>query len=196
MGWKDFFASVINSLAWPAAFAFVVYLLREPLRRLLRGLRKVDYRGATFEFGEAVQEVEVAAKRADLPAPEPDAGEPALSTELASVIVRAPRSAVIEAWLAVERELDMLARRAGVHRRADRRWTPWSETGELQRLGVIDDSLASVLDELTRARDVAGVEARADGPTAPRRRMLGSSSRSGFESRPVCCVRPRSHHTA
>jgi hypothetical protein len=29
MGWKEFFASVINSLAWPAAIAFIVFLLRQ-----------------------------------------------------------------------------------------------------------------------------------------------------------------------
>jgi hypothetical protein len=34
MGWKEFLASVINSLAWPAAIA-VVFVLRVPLRQAL-----------------------------------------------------------------------------------------------------------------------------------------------------------------
>jgi hypothetical protein len=61
---------------------------------------------------------------------------------------------VIEAWLAVERELEALAELAGVDP-ADRRWTPEALVRELQSRGVIDPALASVIFDLKGARNVA-----------------------------------------
>jgi hypothetical protein len=112
MGWLEFLSSVIESLAWPAAIAFVVYLLRNQIRALLAGLRSLAYGGVRAEFGEHVQEAEIAAEGAELPS-ELTPGS-ALSTELWPEISSAPRAAVIEAWLAVERELEALAERSGV----------------------------------------------------------------------------------
>src|SRR6266568_3492598 len=97
MGWKEFVANLVDALAWPAAVAFIVFLLREPLRRAIRGIRKVGYRGLEAEFGEVVQEAEISAADVDLPQPVGPAGEPALSTELSQEIATAPRAAVIEA---------------------------------------------------------------------------------------------------
>jgi hypothetical protein len=155
MDWKEFWASVVNSLAWPVTLGFVAYLLREPLRRLLGQLRRVRYRDAEAEFGAAVQEAEISAEQAELPAlAAPNASEPALFTELSAEILTAPRAAVIAAWLAVERELNVLASRSGIDV-AERTWTPEALAGELWRQGVIDQALASVIGDLRDARNVA-----------------------------------------
>jgi hypothetical protein len=68
MGWLEFMANVIESLAWPAAIAMAVVLLRKQLRGLIARLRKASYRGAEVElFGEAVEEAEKVAVGAALP---------------------------------------------------------------------------------------------------------------------------------
>ena len=154
MDWLDFTASLVSSLAWPVAIAVAVFLLRTPLRRALDGLRlrKLGVGPVAAEFGEVVQEAEDAAK--ELPAPEASVNDQALSTELGPVISTAPRAAVIEAWIAVERELQALADQAGIDQ-------PTARLGgrmlvnQLRGPGVIDDALVSVLMELQEARNVA-----------------------------------------
>jgi len=154
MDWKEFFASLVDSLAWPLAIAFVVYLLRDPLRRWFYSLRYCRHRETELEFAVYVEEAEAVAAQADLPPPEPSVGEPALSTELQTEIATAPRAAVIEAWLAVERELEPLSAYSGIDL-AERRWTPDALVRELRQRGVIDDALASVIRELRDARNLA-----------------------------------------
>jgi hypothetical protein len=156
MDWMDFIASLVSSLAWPVAIALGVFWLRTPLRRALDGLRlrKLGVGPVAAEFGEAVHEAEEAAE--ELPTPEPSVDDQALSTELAPVISTAPRAAVIEAWVAVQRELEALAEQAGIARPpATRRWAPKLLVNQLRGPGVIDDALVSVLLELQEARNVA-----------------------------------------
>jgi hypothetical protein len=154
MNWREFVASVIGSLAWPAAIAFGLYLLREPIRGAVSSLRRLTYKGVEAEFGVLVQEAETAATEAELPSPDPVVGELALSTELWQEITTAPRAAVIEAWLAVERELEALAAQVGIDL-DERRWTTHALLNELGQRGVIDANLAAVIDDLRRARNVA-----------------------------------------
>lgn len=155
MNWREFIASLIESLAWPAAIAFGVYLLREPIRGVVGSLRRLTYKGMAAEFGEAVQDAETTATEAELPSPAPSPGEPALSTELRTEINTAPRAAVIEAWLAVERELEALAEQVGIDVSDRRVRRPKSLLRELWEGDVIDASLAAVIDDLNRARNVA-----------------------------------------
>jgi hypothetical protein len=153
VGWFQFLASVIDSLAWPAAIAAVIYLLRGPLRARLADLESIGGWGLKAEFGKRVHEAEEAAEQAELPPPEPTlaTATTALSTEFWAEIQTAPRAAVIGAWLAVEDELTTLAADAGVD--ADER--PGALVHELLRRGVIDARLANVIQDLKRARDVA-----------------------------------------
>ena len=155
MNWREFFASLVGSLAWPAAIAFIVYLLRDALRRRIQALRRLRHRDMELEFGDQVEEAEAVAQQAELPPAEATVSEPALSTELGAMIDAAPRAAVIEAWLAVEQELQALAEQAGIGT-DDRRPMPLGRVAdELLARGVIDRSLASVLRQLRQARDAA-----------------------------------------
>ncbi len=154
MDWKGFLASVIDSLAWPVAIAFIVVFLRKPLRRLLERRIRFKGLGVEAEFGDIVREAEETLAQTELPPPERTEGEIALSTELWPEISNAPRAAVIEAWLAVERELEALAEGAGLDL-AERGWAPTALAGHLWQRGVIEPSLAAVLSDLKNARDVA-----------------------------------------
>jgi uncharacterized protein YutE (UPF0331/DUF86 family) len=106
------------------------------------------------ETAEAVAatEPELAEAPAQELSPGP-AGLPALSSQLAYEIHRHPRAAVIEAWIAVEQELDALARAAGVDPGGRRR--TMAVTSQLRDRGVISPALASVLTELKQARNIA-----------------------------------------
>lgn len=163
MNWREFVASVIDSLAWPAAISIIVLVLREAIRRRIRELRRVRHGDTELEFGDAVNEAEKAAEQAKLPAPESTEWKTALVTELAAEISTAPRAAVIEAWQAVERELEALAEESGLVIAQHASKTQLAK--ELELRGVIDSALASVIVDLRGARNVA---AHADAYTIDR----------------------------
>lgn len=98
----QFISSVVGSLAWPGVVLAAVLVLRKPLIDLLPLLQRLKYKDLELDFGKRVGELqaEVAEElppQAE-PAPLPTTARSALHT-LAEV---SPRSAVMEAWRAVE----------------------------------------------------------------------------------------------
>ena len=153
MHWLGFLASLIRSLAWPIAIALFVWWLREPIKKRIEHLRRARLGGQEFEFADAVQDAEAAAAEAALPSSEPTTEDPALSTELHAEIATAPRAAVIEAWLAVELELENLATKLGLD---TGHWpAPERLVGELVKQGVAESALVPVIVDLRRARNLA-----------------------------------------
>jgi hypothetical protein len=148
-----FIASLVKSLAWPSAVAVVSWWLREPIKKRIAHLRRARVVGQEFEFADAVEQAEVAAAQASLPSIEATDAEPALSTELQTEISTAPRAAVIEAWIAVERELNALATQFDVA--TSRHKVSHALASELETRGVIDSSLAAVLADLRGGRNLA-----------------------------------------
>ena len=161
MDWKEFISSIVSSLAWPAAVAFIVYLLRHPIGNVIGSLRKLSYRGAEAEFGRSLDKAETAARQAEIPQTTAQLSASASnwentsagwgeSTSLADV---SPRAAVIEAWLRLEREVLELAQIAGIDL-GTRRLSIVALVKQLQEQGVVDPTVAEVIEQLRRARNV------------------------------------------
>lgn len=59
MGWKEFAASVINSvLSWPVIALIVVLLLLEPLRKLIGRVKGAKGFGGEVEFNDLIEDAE------------------------------------------------------------------------------------------------------------------------------------------
>lgn len=121
MGWREFVASIVGSLAWPVAVVGLVALLRghlgtlltsTPLRRL-----KLGPGGAELEWDHAVVQVAADSVRA-LPAQDGLDGE---LDDLESLARRTPDAAMREAFALVERELLRVVERAKIELPADDR---------------------------------------------------------------------------
>ncbi|SFI24649.1 DUF4145 domain-containing protein [Bradyrhizobium sp. cf659] len=56
MDWKQFLASVIGSLAWPAALVAIVFVFKNQLRLLIVHIRKIGAAGVNVELSEKVEE--------------------------------------------------------------------------------------------------------------------------------------------
>lgn len=167
MDWKEFTSSVVSSLAWPAAIAFIVYLFRRPIGDIFERLRKLSYKGAAAEFEHELGLAETAAKHADITTT-PNAGSSSdWSTSLgsagwgesSSLAEGSPRAAVIEAWIRLERELVELAQSWGIDI-GTRRLSTSTLVRELEVQGAIDLSLGEVIERLRRTRNVAVHEER------------------------------------
>src|ERR1017187_6632289 len=101
MDWLQFIASLIGSLAWPAAMVLVVLLLRRAIFRVLPRLRRLKYGDAEAEFGEKLAQVEE--EIAELPAPTslPKKVDPT-EQRLVDMGDFSHNSAVFVAWLSIK----------------------------------------------------------------------------------------------
>jgi hypothetical protein len=108
MNGLEFVASLVNSLAWPAAVAVIVLALRTPLANAVSGpvkRWKAGPSGVEVEYWE--QAIEEA--RAELEQ-SPEVGSdrtalPGLDDELARLVEVSPRAAVMEAFARIESEM-------------------------------------------------------------------------------------------
>lgn len=104
MDWKQFFAAAIGSIAWPAAIIVAVLQLKGPLAKLLPKIRSFKYGELHIDLEQQLAEV-----KAEVIASEPEApllnqhAPPALALQLAAI---SPRSAVLMAWLEVEKKIE------------------------------------------------------------------------------------------
>lgn len=114
MNWLGFVASLVQSLAWPAAVVVIVIFLRKPIRAALaQGLRRVKAGPVEVEFDQLQAEVREELARspelteAQVPAPASQAAAPAssLREELSTLAELSPASAVMEASRQIEYRL-------------------------------------------------------------------------------------------
>lgn len=96
----EFFASIINSLAWPVLIGFCVYVLRNPAGKLLERISKFKYRELEAEFREVLDDIKPIEARVSDRA-KLDRSESA-SIALEDLVDVSPRAAVMEAWILVE----------------------------------------------------------------------------------------------
>lgn len=96
-----FIANLVQSLAWPVAIAFAVWLLRPDLRDLLRILKKVKAGPVEAEFDREVKDLRSETEAA-APAPEARPGVRAQTDPLVELAAKHPRAAILEAWRLVE----------------------------------------------------------------------------------------------
>ena len=114
MNWEAFVASLVHSLAWPAAAISVVIVLRKPIGVVLgQGVRRVKAGPVEVEFDQLQAEVREELARspeladAQFPAPANRAAAPAssLREELSTLAELSPASAVMEASRQIEYRL-------------------------------------------------------------------------------------------
>ncbi|UVL79410.1 hypothetical protein LOY24_04525 [Pseudomonas putida] len=148
MDWKQFFAALVNSSAWPIATVVLVLMLRSPLAKLIPRIRSVKYGQLDVDLSEKLDEVETAvAADVDhaLPKQSPQPGV----LELARID---PRAAVLSAWLEVEKEVQRLAIKAEISYRGD---TPMSVANKLHVAGLMDELTFTTFRKLRKIRNEA-----------------------------------------
>ena len=59
MDWKTFFSNVIDSASWPLAIGVIIFLLKEPIGKLLSLLVKLKYKDFELEFRRTLEEAKI-----------------------------------------------------------------------------------------------------------------------------------------
>ncbi|WP_315701015.1 MULTISPECIES: DUF4145 domain-containing protein [unclassified Bradyrhizobium] len=104
MDWKQFFASVIGALAWPAATVIIVLVFREQLRLIVRHIRKFGAGPLNVELSEKLEQVEAAgaALQSEQGVEAPD---PSLDPATLELVKSAPDMAFIKSFKQLEQLL-------------------------------------------------------------------------------------------
>lgn len=162
MDWLAFLASIVGSLAWPVAVVVIALIFREPILKLLPDVSELEYGKFKVKFEKELAEIKEQAELTALPPapprpafPEPkESGANAADREAADFVhlaLASPRAAIIESWLAVERELTRLMQSAGITTRAGAVGKP----STLEQRGIISADLARLIDRLWSLRNEA-----------------------------------------
>jgi hypothetical protein len=104
MDWKQFFASIISALAWPMATVTIVLVFREPLRRIIRQIRKIGAGSWNVELSEKVEEA--AAAGAAVQAEQGiESSDSALDPTTLELVKSAPDVAIVQSFRQLEQVL-------------------------------------------------------------------------------------------
>ena len=157
-----FIASVIGSLAWPAAIVILVLVVRAPLRRLVSELSRFRYGEVEIDFGREVQRLEDRARTAGLRLPEKPAPPETEVRDSEKIIADAarlagefPEPAVGLAWTAVEHELMQAVMRLGISADYPPYNAPLKNIALLHEQEYLDGETRELLDRMRRLRNAA-----------------------------------------
>jgi hypothetical protein len=120
VGWQAFIASLVRSLAWPAAVLVVGIVLRKPIGAVLgQGVRRVKAGPVEVEFdllqAEVREELARSPELTEAPAEDQASAPPtSLGEELSRLAEISPASAVMEASKRIEYRLAEMLDGAGV----------------------------------------------------------------------------------
>jgi len=152
MDWKQFLASIIGSLAWPAAVIAIVYVFKDQLRLLIAHIKKIGAGGVNVELSEKVEEAvdagEVVEAEKGLVAPDVIGLDPTL-LQLAKSF---PEAALIQAF----KELEALILKIRAKMPDDRPARNLSEVLKaLEKQQFIPMSAVALFQSLREARNAA-----------------------------------------
>jgi hypothetical protein len=153
MDWLSFLSNIVGSLAWPGTIIVIIFLVRKPLGDLLPLLQRLKYKDLELEFGRRIGEVKDEVER-ELPG-EAQRIFPEKEIEpLAKLAEISPRSAILEAWRAVEEAtLEAAKRVAGPDFR--NRTLTFNAIRFLEKQGSIDENIVRLLREIRSLRNEA-----------------------------------------
>jgi len=152
MDWKQFIASAIGSVAWPAAIVAIVYAFKDQLRILIVQIRRIGAAGVNVELsekvGEAVDAGEVVQVEKGLVAPDVIGLDPTL-LQLAKSF---PEAALIQSF----KELEALILKLRARMPDDRPARNLYEVlRALEKQKYIPLSVITLFQSLREARNVA-----------------------------------------
>lgn len=125
LAWGEVFVDFVDAVAWPVAATVILLVFRRQLKDLIPFLKRLKAGSleAEFDFERGVREVAESVEQDGLPNPTPTDAEVHgwdVSETRADLLRKGqldPRSAVLEAWIRVERALDRVASNSGLSHR-------------------------------------------------------------------------------
>ncbi len=110
----DFFASIIDSLAWPIVILIIILIFRAHLISALKNLKSVKYGDAEATFERELAEATFTAQALETPEIETAKENTARINELIEMASTSPTGAIIEAWKDIEKAARDVVEKSGL----------------------------------------------------------------------------------
>lgn len=101
-----FISKIVDALAWPGATMIIVFLLKQPLAKILLRISHLKYKDLEFDFGKALTEINYSSA--------PDNDQLPISATQLKLAELSPRGAILESWLELEEVLISTAKEKGI----------------------------------------------------------------------------------
>lgn len=128
MNTLQFIASLVSSLAWPAAIVLIVLMLRKPLSRVILSLHKLSYKELQLDFDQEISKLVSVADQAKIPVITKENGttsrergfsssrtsEGKFDEHIMALAKTDPTAAIVMAWSLVESEIQSTINRLAI----------------------------------------------------------------------------------
>ena len=171
----SFIASLVDSLAWPAAILAAIAVLREPIGKTIQLLRKLRYRELELSFDHRIEEIESAVEKAHLPEKTEKLPLPESTTAddlLNHLVAISPSLAIVEAMRYIEES----AKEAGEKNALPSSMDTPLVIGRLEERGILQAGVRDLYYDLRRLRNDAA-QSTSTVPEQVAHRFVGQALR-------------------
>jgi len=154
MDWKQFIASIVSSLSWPAVTALFLFLFRNELRKIIYRLIHFKYKDLELDFEKVKQEAEKLHE--NLPQKELDSKNPVLTSfedQILDAVERAPSAAILLAWSALETAMASAVARLAISPESPSYRSPVHNIDMLSKFSGLSKNYAHLLNEMRILRN-------------------------------------------
>jgi len=151
----EFISSIISSLAWPAIVLIIVFILKNPLSKILISLTKFRYKDLELEF----EKLKTSAKA--LPETIENGKIPeneriiysTFEEQIVDIAPRSPEGAILIAWSAIEVAISSVLKRLDIAPEGPPYPSIFTYIGYLRTFTDIDKNVYATLDDLRTLRN-------------------------------------------
>ena len=151
----EFISSIISSLAWPAIVLIIVFILKNPLSKILISLTKFRYKDLEMEF----ERLKSSAK--DLPETIESKTIPeseriiysSLEEQITDIAPRSPEGAILIAWSTIEAAVSSAVMRLAISPEPPSYRSVIHNIENLKKYTDIDNTVFAILDDLRVVRN-------------------------------------------
>lgn len=154
MGWKEFIAELVSSLAWPTASVLLVSMFRAELAKIVQRLAKLKYKDLELDFEKVKQQSEeLQAEFALEPQRLVSPVFTSLEDQILDAVERTPSAAILLAWTGLESAIASAVSRLAISPDSPSHRSPIHNIEMLKKAGRLSRKHESLLQELRMLRN-------------------------------------------
>ena len=156
MGWKQFVASLVESLSWPISILLLFYLFKAEIGKLIQKLAHLKYKDLELEFEKVKQQAQIIHEEIKVEGLVPQQKEPiflSIENQLFDTLDKSPATAILLAWSILEAALASAVSRMKLSPEDPSYRSPLHNIEMLEKYGGLPERFVQVLNELRMLRN-------------------------------------------
>ena len=154
MDWKQFFAEIVSSLAWPTVAVVFLIVFRSEVSRIIQRLAHLKYKGLELDFDKVRQQAEEIHK--EIGAEQPRSRSPVLASledQVLDAVERAPSAAILLAWSSLETAMAAAVARLAISPESPSYRSPMHNIEMLTKYAGLPEGHTDLLHDMRKLRN-------------------------------------------